>query len=202
MQYTRPTCAFTAQSLSAPRIVTGQIIDPAGAVIPDAEVLVRSANKNFSYTHTDRSGCFSITAPLSSSEIHARAQGFQSASQPLPGSTSSDAPAILLCLGLGGGSQVEVTDDPQASFIKYSVCVSDLRGNPVQATLTLPSNLEVWFKPRLTDVWGCAILSTPTPGPILHVTAEGFQDLDSPLPKSTTPYPPLRLTLQRINPRP
>jgi hypothetical protein len=200
MQYPQPKCAVIAQSSSTPRMVTGQVVDPTGAFIPDAEVLVRSANKNFSYTHADHSGCFSVSAPLSPSEIHARAQGFQSASQPIPVATNPDVPPILLRLGLGGGSRVEVTDDPQASFVKYGVCVSDLRGNPVQSTLVLPSKVGVPPKPLLTDVWGCAILSTPTPGPILHVTAEGLQALDAPLPKSTAAYPPLKLTLQRIIP--
>lgn len=202
MQYTRPTCAFTAQNLSAPRIVTGQIIDASGAVIPDAEVLVRSASKNFSYTHTDRSGCFSITAPLSASEIYARAQGFRAASQPIPPSAAQQTPLILLRLDVGGGSTVEVTDDPQASFIKYSVCVSDLSGNPVQATLTPPSKLEIPPKPLLTDVWGCTIVASLNPGSTVHVSAEGFHPLDAPLPQPTTPYPSLKITLQRINAQP
>jgi len=202
MQYTQPTCAVIAQNPSAPRIVAGQVVDPTGAFIPDANVLVRSANKNFSYTQADHSGCFSITAPLSSSEIHARAQGFRSASQPLPASTNLKSPPVVLRLKVEGGSTVEVTDDPQASFIRHSVCVSDVSGNPIEAQLLLASKLEIPSKPLQTDIWGCAIVSTPNPGEILHVTAEGFSALDAPLPKSTMPYPPLKLTLQRINHQP
>ncbi len=201
MQYTRPVCTFTAQNPSVPRVVTGQIIDPSGAVIPDADVLIRSANKNFSYTHTDSSGCFSIAAPLAASEIHARARGFLSASQPIPASTNQETTPILLHLGVGGGSTVEVTGDQQAPFVTYSVCVSDPAGNPVQSTLVLRSKPETPPKPLLTDVRGCAVVSTSNPETILHVTADGFQALEAPLPKSATPYPSRELTLQPIDPQ-
>jgi hypothetical protein len=201
MQYQRPTCTASAQHSSVPRVVTGQIVDVTGAVIPNAEVLIRAANKNFSYTHSDGAGCFYIAAPLFPSEIHARAQGFRSTSQPIPASTNPETRPLLLQLGLEGGSHVEVMDAAQAALVHYNVCVSDLSGNPVQATLLLPSKLEIPAKPLLTDVWGCAMVSAPNPQPILHVTAEGFQALDAPLPKSTTPYPPVKLTLQPIHPQ-
>jgi Carboxypeptidase regulatory-like domain len=203
MQYQRPTCAVSAQNSRVPRAVTGQIVDVTGAVIPNAEVLVRAANRNFSYTHTDGAGCFFIAAPLSPAEIHARAQGFRSTSQPIPVSTNLETRPILFHLEPGSGSYVEVMNETQAALVNYSytVCVTDLSGHPVQATLVLQSKPETPLKPLLTDVWGCALVVAPNPQPILHVTAEGFQALDAPLPKSTTPYPPVKLTLQPVHPQ-
>jgi hypothetical protein len=151
-------CLGVTQIASAQQVtaaITGTVVDPGGAPVTGAEILIRDVDRGTAFTaKTNESGVYNITRiPVGSYEVRASAPGFETAVQPPFTLVLNQTARIEFKMKVGSVTEtVEVTselpqlqtDTTQVSTLIDSKTVNDIplaTRNYIELTLLAPGSV-------------------------------------------------------------
>lgn len=177
-------------------VVSGQITDPTGAVIPNAQVQLKSASGERTYKHADENGCYRFAAPPGEYRVLATSQGFRTAS--VSAHLSSEHAAVEnLALHVGECSACVFVEGTGT----FAACVTDVTGTPVATAdvvlVPMDDSRNTALVTFRLDEWGCGLVQPLQGRYRVSVTAASYRVLRRTIQIKEKGDAPLTLRLVR-----